>query len=338
MKSYQHLNLEERERLYALRGQGKSFREIARVLGRSHATLSREYARHAKYGRRYLPCKAHEKARKTAVKQRTKAPLKNPKIFVYVREKLREEKWSPENIAGRLPIDHPGEKICHETIYRYVYCAKKARNMKLWRYLKLHRKRRLKKDGRKVKAVKVKIPEAVRIDKRPKEANSRKKVGHWETDNLGGKTSDQRAVSGLVERKTRYVNLDLLKDRSAETKAKSVTQKLKPFPKKIRKTLTADNGAENTNHQEITRATKIKVYFCFPYHSWEKGSVENAFGRVRRYLPKGTSLDTVTQGQIKMIENKLNHTPMKCLNYLTPYEKMNEELSKLKTSSGALQL
>ena len=125
MKSYQHLSLEEREKLYALREQGKSFREIARVLDRSHATLSREYARHAKYGKRYLPCKAHEKARKTAVEQRTKAPLKNPKIFVYVREKLRKEKWSPETIAGRLPIDHPGEKICHETIYRYVYCAKK---------------------------------------------------------------------------------------------------------------------------------------------------------------------------------------------------------------------
>lgn len=336
MKSYRHLNLEEREKLYALREQGKSFREIGKILSRPHTTLSREYRRHAKYGRRYLPCKAHEKAKKTTAEQRTKAPLKNPKIFVYVREKLREEGWSPETIAGRLPLDHPGEKICHETIYRYIYCVKKTRGMKLWRYLKLHRKKRMEKNGRKVKAAR--IPEAVRIDKRPKEVESRKKVGHWETDNMGGKTSDQQAFSALVERKTRYSKLDLLGNRSAETKAESINQGLRPFPKKVRKTLTADNGAENTNHKQITQELETKVYFCFPYHSWEKGSVENTIGRVRRFIPKGTSLDTVTRGQVKMIENKLNHTPMKCLEYLTPYEKMGEELSKLETSGGALQL
>lgn len=336
MKNYQHLNLEEREKLFALREQGQSFRKIGEVLGRSHTTLSREYARHAKYGKQYLPCKAQKKANKTANEQRSKAPLKNPEVFVYVREKLREKEWSPETIAGRLSIDRPGEKICHETIYRYVYCTKKTKGMRLWRHLKLHRKKRMKKNGRKVKATK--IPEAVRIDKRPREAEFRKKVGHWETDNMGGKTSDQQALSGLVERKTRYTSLDLLKDRTAETKAKSITRKLKSYPEKARKTLTADNGAENTDHQQITRKIKTKVFFCFPYHSWEKGSVENTFGRVRRYIPKGTSLDTVTQEQVKMIEDKLNHTPMKCLKYLTPYERMNEELLKLKTSSGALQL
>lgn len=335
MKNYKHLSLEEREKLYALREQGKSFREIGKTLGRSHATLSREYHRQAKYGKKYLPCKAHEKAKGLAIEQRTKAPLKNPKIFVYVREKLRQG-WSPETIAGRLSLDHSGERICHETIYRYIYCTKKTRGMKLCRHLRLHRKKRMKKHGRKVK--RVKIPEAVRIDKRPKEVEARKKVGHWETDNMGGKANDQKALSALVERKTRYTALDLLGDRTAEAKTESVTKRLKPFPRKVRKTLTADNGAENTQHKKITQKTKTSVYFCHPYHSWEKGSVENTIGRVRRYIPKGTSIDIINGKMIKAIEGKLNHMPMKCLKYLTPYEKMEEELSKLKISSGALQL
>jgi len=325
-KKYGHLSLEERERMYALREQGKSFREIAVILDRSHTTLSREYSRHAKYGKRYLPCKAHQKAKITASRQRTKAPLKNPAVFVYVREKLRLD-WSPEIVAGRLRLDLPGETICPETIYRYVYCTKKTRGMKLWRYLALHRKRRLKQNGRKVK--KTKIPEAVRIDQRAKEVEGRKVAGHWETDNMGGKVSDRQTLSGLVERKTRVVGFDLLADKTAETKTDSVAGYLNTYPAKMKKTLTADNGAENTDHQNITQKTSIRVYFCFPYHSWEKGSIENVFKRVRRYIPKGTGLDTITQEQVKAIEYKLNTTPMKCLGYLTPYEKMEQELAKL---------
>lgn len=324
-KKYDHLSLEERERLYALREQGQSFREIAKQLGRAHTTLSREYRRHAKYGKEYLPCKAHQKAQKMASKQRTKAPLKNPTVFLYAREKLREG-WSPEIIAGRIKLDLPGESICHETIYRYIYCTRKTRGMKLWQHLTLHRKKRMKKNGRKVK--KTKIPEAVRIDQRPREVEDRKVAGHWETDNMGGKVSDRQTLSGLVERKTRVVGLDLLASKKATAKTNSVSRHLNSYPKEMKKTLTTDNGAENTDHQRITKKTNTRVYFCFPYHSWEKGSVENVFKRVRRYIPKGTSLDTVTRKQVKTIEYKLNSRPMKCLGYLTPYEKMEEELAR----------
>jgi len=325
-KKYNHLSLEERERLYALREQDRSFRQISKELGRSYTTLSREYRRHAKYGKRYLPCKAHQKAQETASRQRTKAPLKNPAVFLYVREKLRKG-WSPEIIAGRIKLDLPKEKICHETIYRYIYCIKKTRGMKLWRYLTLHRKKRMKKNGRKVKSVR--IPEVVRIDKRPKEVKDRKIAGHWETDNMGGKISDRRALSGLVERKTRAACLELLTNKRAGTKAKSISQALNDYPLKMRKTVTADNGTENTEHQKVTKRTNARFYFCYPYHSWEKGSIENVFKRVRRYIPKGTSLDTITQRQVKAIEYKLNSTPMKCLDYFTPYEKMKQELAKL---------
>lgn len=335
MNHYHHLSLEEREKLFGLKEQGFSFREIAKILGRNHTTLSREYGRHAKYGRKYLPCKAQAKANLKAVRQRTKSPLKNPLVFVYVREKLRTG-WSPETIAGRLSIDHPGQTISHETIYRYVYSCRKTYGMRLWRYLKLHRKRRMKKHGRKVQSPP--LENVFRIDKRPREVAKRREVGHWETDNLGSPPSDRQAVSLLVERKLRFNCLALLPDRTAATRAKKVNQILLKFPEEMRKTVTADNGRENAGHEKITAATGAKVFFCFPYHSWEKGTVENRFGAVRRFIPKGTSLDTVTAGQIKMIERKLNATPMKCLGWLTPYEKMKEELEKLGYSGGALQV
>lgn len=111
MRTFKHLFLEERERYFVWKAQGISLREIGRRLGRSHSTFSREPKRNAKYGRPYLPCTAHRKSEKRGLKQRYRAPLKEPLIFLYVREKLRDEKWSPETIAGRLPLDHPGYSI-----------------------------------------------------------------------------------------------------------------------------------------------------------------------------------------------------------------------------------
>ena len=142
--SHHHLSLHEREQLALGRAKGLSFREIGRRLGRSHATLSREWGERAKYGTQYSPCRAHAKAKKLASDQRTKAPLKNPKVFLYVRQKLRDSHWSPEIVAGRLPIDHPGESIHFETIYRYVHNSKRSGRAKLWRYLPEHHKRRRK--------------------------------------------------------------------------------------------------------------------------------------------------------------------------------------------------
>jgi transposase, IS30 family len=164
MKKYKHLCLKERELLFAYREQGLTFRNIGKKLKRNHTTLSREYSRYAKYGKPYLPCKAQAKANKIALRQRQTCGLKNHIVFLYVRRKLRKH-WSPEAIAGRLPIDHPGQTIHHETIYRYVYNSKKTRAMKLWQYLTLHRKKRMKKHGRKV-ANRSKIKNAISIDKK----------------------------------------------------------------------------------------------------------------------------------------------------------------------------
>lgn len=334
--NHHHLSLYEREQLAVLKAKGLSFREISQVLGRSHTTFSREWKNKAKYGKPYIPCKAHEKARKTAIQQRTKAPLKNKAVFLYVRHKLRDLKWSPEIIAGRLPLDYPGESIHLETIYRYVYNHQKTWGMKLWQYLTKHRKRRLKKDGRKVKAVQ--YLRALPLAERPIEAQNRLVAGHWETDNLGGKVSDQRTVSGTSERKSRYTHLALLKDKTSLTKMYRLKGKLSQLPPELRQTLTIDNGPENAQHQVIKATFQNGIYSCQPYHSWEKGTVENMFGRVRRFIPKGTSLDTINRKTIRTIEHWLNHTPRKCLEYRTPYEIMQQELESINKQGGAFQL
>jgi len=311
--NYRHLDLEERERLYALREQGKSLRSIAKILKRSQSSLTRELQRNIKYGREYfkneyLPCKAQKLAEKRSAKQRYKAPLKNPETFLYVRKHLRKDGWSPETIAGRLRLDHPELSICHETIYQYIYAKRtKTRGMHLEQYLTLKRKRRMKQNGRSVHRHS-KIPEAVSIDLRPKAVQKRKQLGHWETDNVIGKQTDKTALSVTVERKTRFTIITKLKDRTAATKTTALINRLQVY---VTKTLTTDNGAENTNHQQIANTLDLAMYFCHPYHSWEKGTVENTNGRIRRYIPKGVSIESITDEYIAALEEKLNHTPRK---------------------------
>lgn len=327
---YKHLSLEERERLYCLKAQGFSLRDIAKKLGRNQSSLTRELRRNINYGNEYfgneyLPCRAQQLADKKALKQRYSAPLKKPLIFLYVRIHLREPFcWSPEQISGRLRLDHPDNHINTETIYRYIY-SKGARRCKLWELLTLGRKRRRNKGGRQVHKSS-KIPGAISIDRRPKVVAGRKQTGHWETDNVIGKQTDKTALSTTVERVILYTLLDKLQNRSATTKAEVLVGRLSQLPQSLRRTITADNGAENTNHQYITQQTGMLMFFCHAYHSWEKGTNENTNGRLRRYIPKGVSIDTITKKQIKEIEIRLNSTPRKKLGFLTPDEKMNQLL------------
>jgi len=341
---YQHLNLVEREKIFCLKEQGYSLRDIAKRLNRNVGTVSRELKRNktgqGKYSREYLsfnylPCKAQEKADKKALRQRTKAPLKNPLVYCYVRQHLRVG-WTPDEIDGRLPIDHPGYSVSYETIYRYIYSSKMKR-YHYWQYLTLSRKKRMKKGGRSVHR-NGKIPGSISIDLRPKIVTTRVRIGDWETDNMEGKKTDLSVVSATVERLARLTLLDKLPDRLAQTKTRTVTLRLLKYPKSARQTLTADNGKENSYHRQIKEAVGLDVFFCHAYHSWEKGTVENTIGRIRRFIPKGQSIDNLTDTQIKEVERKLNSTPRKCLEYLTPYEKMDQIIPAPLIESVALPL
>ncbi len=328
MRTFHQLTLEEREKYFLWKNQGVSLRDIGRRLGRSHTTLSREFRRHTRYGRPYLPCLADRRANRWAMRQRYKAPLKEPLIFLYVREHLRAPFcWTPETIAGRLPVDHPGYTIDDDTIYRYIY-GKKQKRMKLWKYLILHRKKRMKKHGRKV-TNRGEVVHAISISKRPKSIGKRKHPGHWETDNMEGIRSDCTGVSVTVERMSRVTRLRKLADHTAATKTEVLLDQFSHEPKICQKTITLDNGPENKDGGRFQYSTAMTVYKTTPYHSWEKGSVENTVGRVRRWIPKKTSVDPVTQFQFTIIEDQMNNTPRKVLGFLTP----NEVYEKITKSS-----
>lgn len=322
MRKFKQLTLEEREQLYLWRNQGISFREIGRRLKRDHGGLVKEWQRNSRLGNEYLPARAQKRAERKSMEQRTKAPLKGLQVWLYVQEHLRKPYcWTPEQIAGRLNLDYPTLHIHHETIYRYIY-APKARQYKLWQYLPQARKKRMKKGGRKV--YRGKIIGAVSIDLRPEIVLKRVKAGHFETDNIIGKQTDQTALSVTIERFTRFSMVDKLSNRSAQVKRETITKRLLKFPKRLRLTLTQDNGGENAQHQLLTQEIGIDVFFAHAYHAWEKGTNENTNGRIRRFIPKRVSMDQIPEQKIKEIEHWLNNTPRKCLGYLTPYEKMRQ--------------
>ena len=329
MKKYTHLTLEEREKLFGWRAKGIPLREIGRKLGRSHTSLSRELRRNTKYGRRYLPCHAQRRYQRAAIKQRCKAPLKSPEVFLYVREHLRHPYyWTPEIIAGRLKKETRGRlTITPECIYQYIY-SKKAGKYKLWGCLPCGRKKRMKKSGRKVRNH-GKAPNAVSISKRPKYINKRKQVGHWETDNLEGSKSSRSALSVTIERACRYTTLTKMPNQTKLEKTKAVTARLAGLPIFVRRTITMDNGKENYGHEKISEILGVKTYFCHVYTSCEKGSVERRIKDIRRFIPKGTPLARVSKDKIEWIEWWLNNKPMKCLSYATPYEKMQQLISKV---------
>jgi len=352
-KTYCHLSLEERVEIYSLFKAGETLRDIAKKLDRNVGTISRELKRNkSRCHLPYTPVKAHKNATKKGTLQRSKAPLKEPETYLYVREKLRDEGWSPETISGRLKLDRPHLSICHETIYQYIYG--KGKRYKLWKYLPEKKSRRRTKGGRGVRSISspTRIPGAVSIIKRPPGVEKRKTEGHLETDLMEGPRSDKQVLSVEIFRKTRYSQLSKLANKKASTKQKTIIKKLKRLEflqksnKPILKSITADGGPENTNHKQISKNLGIKFYFCQPYHSWEKGSVENTIKRIRRFIPKGTPLSQFTDMQIQWLENKLNNTPMKCLKYLTPNEAFEREVNsykfkkyqRQKEASVALQL
>lgn len=324
MTTYVQLSIKERELLFGALKQCKSLRSIAKILGRSHTTLARELKRNCKYGRAYLPCKAQRRYENITKKQRYQAPLKNTEIYLYVRTKLREN-WSPETITGRLKLETKGiQTISKDTIYSYIYKTKKRRRDFIKHLVRKHKRRR-KQIGRSVKKL-PRIKDSIPIDRRHYLVDKRVTLGHWEGDLMEGKRYEPKALSVEAERLTRYVRLIFVKNKTSDQKTKGLKSSLAPFPKRLKKTLTVDNGPEN--HQALIwkETLRVKVYNCNPYHSWEKGTVENTIGRVRRYIPKGTSLLLITEKHIKMIEDKMNNTPRKCLGYKTPREYIFEML------------
>lgn len=317
-KPYKHLSQEEREIIANLLSGGSSLGDIAKAVGRNKGTISRELKRNCPpERRRYVPCRAHARACERKIKANTHERLKNALVRQYVKDGLAEG-WSPEQISGRIRIDHPGQLIHHEAIYQYIYHPQNPDRLEMIQLLRrAHKKRRNKSIGRKVR--KATIPNRIPIDARPKSVESRRHYGHWEGDSLISRRSTV-ALNTLVERKSRLVLITKLSRKSADETNRAIIDRLKKLPAKSRQTLTLDNGTENAKHEQLSNKLGIRCYFARPYASWERGTNENANGLIRWYLPKGTDFRKITPEQIARVENLLNNRPRKCLGYRTPTE------------------
>lgn len=318
MHRYRHLTRVQRGQIMFMKNWGISISEIARRLGWHKSTISRELRRnrspHMDY---YTDEHAQFRAERRRAWASRRARLKSELIRNYVEQKL-EAGWSPELIAGRIGLDHPGEKISHEAIYQYIYHMDEPARTKYIRCLyRSHRKRR--KRGKDKGLRKSRIPNRISISERPSAVASRQEHGHWEGDSLVSSRNATRLYS-LVERKTRLVLLARVRGRDGKRTARAITRKLRGLPKAARQTLTLDNGFEHCRHDDVTRAIGIKCYFCDPYSAWQRPTNENRNGLIRHYFPKSTDFARLTKAQIAQVELAINSRPMKCLGYRTPLE------------------
>lgn len=316
---YTQLTLQEREKIFALRARGKTATEIAHVLGRHKATISRELRRNrAPTYNRYSAHSANRRAAQRLKRRGRRPKLANKTLRRKVVKMLLKEQWSPEIVAHHLTHDVSATPISHETIYRFVYAPGNPKRRELIQALtRQHCKR--KRRGYSRKHTKTHIPMRVSIKERPAETFSRTRFGDWEADTMVSRKS-LAAVAVVLERRSRYAKLAKLSRKSADRMRAAINRRLGRLPRHMRQTITYDNGSENSEHILVNKRLGTRSYFCEPYHSYEKGSVEQVVGLVRRYLPKGCDLSLVSSRRLRMIEKRINERPRKCLQYLTPAE------------------
>ncbi|MGB3613955.1 MAG: IS30 family transposase [Elainellaceae cyanobacterium] len=303
---YEHLGRAERDEIYRLVQAGISRREIGRRLGRSASTVSRELNRNNEpVG--YLP----DTAQRNAHARRRRGTFKidrYPKLKSALLEGLLR-RWSPEQIAATCDGK---TRMCHETIYRYIYRSPYAIKFSLYQFLWREKPRRRKRKSRKNRS---KIKDRISIHTRSKHIENRTHYNHWEADLMLFRKQKHNLITA-VERKSRYLLIVGNPDgKKAAPVATRLAAAIAPFnPKSI----TLDNGMEFANHKELP----AKTYFCDPYSSWQKGSVENANGLIRKFLPKSYD-GPITHEMLENIQNLINNRPRKILGWKSPAEMFN---------------
>ena len=297
---YQQLSSGERFTIERLFKQGYSKAHIAKVLDRHKSTISREINRNwAGKKFHYNSSIAHNKAQDRLVNAHKRIRLKSPFLRKQVSE-LIQAGLSPQRISGRLKLENNGSSvISHTAIYNWIHSQALHLEPSL---LRSH------------------IPHRVPISQRP----LGRLPGQWESDLIVSKASAP-ALQTCVERFSMFLTITKLPNKTATANRLALIKTLSPFKCT---SITYDNGIENTQHLLVNQALHSQSFFCEPYHSWEKGSIENRNGIIRQYLPKSTDFNPISQNLLSKIQDSINHTPLKCLGYLSPAEvQFNKKLS-----------
>jgi len=320
--TYYRINYHIRLWISVLLEKNYSIRSIARAIGLHHSSVSREIKRNSiiRFGKKlYHPRKAHKIALARERRERGIKVSRNKKLINIIHMLLKGT-FSPDAISGFLRRFIPECYVSHETIYKYIY-EKKREWIPL---LARGHKRRRRRTGKYKNRGKNRIPGRVPITKRPDSVLNRKIFGHFEADLMVTKVC-KAAILVLIERKTRFVKFVKINFKKAINVKNGIIRELKDMASYVR-SITYDNGLENVLHEKVNEALDCKSYFCNPYHSWEKGSVENVIGLLRRFIPKKTDISKITERGLKRIERLINNRPRKLLNYYTPLELFKKEV------------
>ncbi len=328
-KNFTHVKAAERREIAFLQEKGYSLRSIATMLERSPNTISTEVKENAIRGS-YDPVKADHKAyvkRKYSKYQGMKV-VDDCETRNYIEEKIKED-WSPEQIAGRIKyVDIHIPYVSHQGIYKFIYSVY---GRWLEPYLRYGKKKKSNSNATK----KAPLENRTFIDERPAIVGKRARFGDWEGDFIVSGKNGSGALLVLVERKSRYPLIFKLKDRKLAT-INAILRKVFGSGQLIASSLTIDNDICFRHHEQMSSIIGAPIFFCHPYHSWEKGGVENMNGLIRQYVPKRSDISLLTDEFIKEIERKLQTRPRKCLRYKTPLEVMigNRQFKYLKGFSA----
>jgi len=318
---YKQLSLEDRCEIARLQADGCSVRQIASALDRSASTISRELRRNRGREVGYKPRYAQEqrRARRWAGSRLERDPALRRAVF----ERLAQG-WSPEQVAGRMAHELGRKVISYESIYRFIYAQiARTKDYRWRRYLprgKSKRGFRGRRGGSSATFIKARIP----VSKRPLSAAGRKVPGHWEADLMLFSKYGQ-AVLTVHERKSRILFATRPRTKAAKPIARHLVRLFSSLPKRLRRTITFDNGTEFARHDELHRL-KVRTFFCDRYAPWQKGGIENAIGRMRRFLPRKTDLATLSRERFVALVAAYNNTPRKCLDFRTPAEAFSKVL------------
>lgn len=326
-----HLTLDERRVVARLLHQKIGVAQIAAQLGRHRSTVHREIRRNIWHdievptASGYWPITARQLAGARRSRQRKLA--RHPELCAAVIDRLKDG-WSPEQIAGRLTLDDHRPRVCHETIYRYIYSLD-GQSEELARHLPERRRRRKARFARKPRSLV--FPERCMIRHRPSAVKNREDFGHWEADlMIFRKELGTANVATVVERVSRYTVLFRNNDRRSRPIMNVLITLLAPLPQPARRSLTFDRGLEFVAWRELETGLGAQAWFCDPQAPWQKPTVENTNRRARRWLPRETLLLDLPPRDLTALSLKMNATPRKCLGFRTPAEVFREHLLRLR--------
>lgn len=319
------ITYDERKLIQKCLEQGMSKRGIGRALDRPHSSILYEINQRSGDHMPYNAERAQLHALQARARQGNKKKLNdNDELREYVIDQLKDHQ-SPEQIAGRLKSipelqDEAGGYVCAETIYAFLY-SEEQKHLKLWQYLLRHRRKRLKRGTRKSKQQRKggSIKSITPISERPKHIDHRSEAGHWESDSMIF-SKQSEILSVQIERKSRYVRITKCANKTAQETTKALIDKLSQESAELLRTITFDRGTEAAEHKSFAQTLGVDVFFCDPYCSWQKGSVENANMFIRRYLPRDTDMSKIDDTMLLSIQDKINNRPLKCLGYRTAHE------------------